>query len=127
MTTTTVTPTMFTRIVPRPYAACRTALAAAFPGLALVDGHETTRLVLDLRTGRGRRQVPVRLELAPWTTDGATSGLELVPMRAVRPTPGYFRAGHRLLDAVVARLVADRRPAGHGPGQTESRSVHSAA
>lgn len=118
--------TLFTRVVPRPYDACRNTVCAAFPDVTPVHLHEATRLSVDLPIG-WRRSVPMRLEISPWTADGTTTGLELIPARAVRATPRYYRAGHRLLDELAARLLPPRRRLVEVPVPTERRSVHSAA
>ena len=125
MTRPTYPVTTFTRIVPQGYDECRRRVRTVFPAAAPVAAHGATRLHVDLPVGR--RRVPMRVEIAPWTTDGATTGVELVPLRRVRRTARYFRAGHRLADDVAHALLGDRRPAAVLPGQTERRSVHFAA
>ena len=48
--------------------------------------------------------LPMELEMARWSSFRRMTYLELMPRRAVRPSRRYFVAGHRLLDALMARL-----------------------
>lgn len=45
------------------------------------------------------RRVPMELELGPWLVAG--THVELRPLRSVRASRRYFRAGHALLDTLV--------------------------
>jgi hypothetical protein len=55
----------------------------------------------------------MELELGPWLSAGTR--IDLRPARQVRVSRRYFRSGHALLDAVVARIEARARP-GAGSG-----------
>jgi hypothetical protein len=108
----------FRRIVDIPYGACMAALESwrltGHPGELHLgksflrgpverDHHSgTSRIEVRLARGPGRRPVRMRLELEPWSA-GRTA-LELIPGQRVRPSPAYFRAGHRLLDSLIYAL-----------------------
>ena len=47
------------------------------------------------------------------------TALELIPSQRARPTAGYFRAGHRLMDSVTCALPASAR---HAPKTTSARA-----
>jgi hypothetical protein len=61
------------------------------------------RYRLSLRLRRFGRSVPMELTLSPWAGP-ATTHLELVPLRTVRPTRRYFRRGRSLLDDAVSTM-----------------------
>ncbi|HEY7012774.1 MAG TPA: hypothetical protein VH480_08470 [Streptosporangiaceae bacterium] len=60
----------------------------------------------DVRLARGRLRplLRMRLDIGRWTGPSARTALELIPAQRVRPTVAYFRAGHRLLDAMTQAL-----------------------
>ena len=65
-------------------------------------------LRVELRPRRLSRWVPMEIHLnrwSPWFTQ-----VEMVPLRRVRPTRGYFRSGHRLLDAAAIAQPTLLRP-----------------
>jgi hypothetical protein len=80
---------------------------------------------IEVRLGRGplRRPVRMRLEIAPWYS-GATA-LELIPCQRVRPSAGYFAAGHHLLDILTSPLPA-RVPVQQRPDRNHLRAAVSA-
>jgi hypothetical protein len=123
---TTQPATFFTRVVAAAYDEARDAVCAVVGDPAPVAAHGATRVHVDLPIGRLRRRVPMRLEISPWTSTDATTWLELVPLRAVRPDRRYYRAGHALLDEISAVAGGGGRRV-HVPGQTERRSVDCAA
>ena len=57
-------------------------------------------LAIELRPGRLRRRVPMEIQVSRWSP--RFTKLEMIPLRRLRPTPRYFRAGNRVLDAVAA-------------------------
>jgi hypothetical protein len=69
----------------------------------------TCRIRVRLSRRPLRPALPMRLDLDCWTS--ASTALELIPCRRVRPTPAYFRAGHLLLDSLtpLCRSTSRRR------------------
>ena len=99
-----VSPWSFLRFVPAPQqlvaARLRRHGAGGWPLVLLEERAGAACCVsylVALAVGR-RRRVPMRLEIEGWSA--AVSRVELVPLRRVRPTRRYVRAGHRFLDAV---------------------------
>jgi len=109
----------FRRIVDIPFHASVTALANGQPagqrgeptiGHSLLrgpvdrdPGSGTYRIEVRLARGPLRRPLRMRLDIDHWCA--SASALELIPCRRVRPTAAYFRAGHRLLDALTCWLL----------------------
>ncbi len=62
----------------------------------------------------------MRLDVDCWSP--SRTALELIPVRLVRATTSYFRAGHLLLDSLTHSLQLEREiqaldlPAGHKAG-----------
>jgi hypothetical protein len=63
------------------------------------------RIEVGLTRGRLRPPRPMRLDISCWSPSSARTVLELVPAQRVRPTPGYFRSGHLLLDNLTHSLL----------------------
>ena len=61
---------------------------------------------VEVRLARGplRPLVRMRLDIAQWSATATV--LELIPCQRVRPSAGYFGAGHRLLDSLIGTLTA---------------------
>jgi hypothetical protein len=70
-------------------------------------GTGTRRIWVRLARGPLRPPVRMRLDIDRWSS--SCTVLELIPYGRVRPTPAYFRAGHRLLDS-LARSLPRRLP-----------------
>jgi hypothetical protein len=99
----------------------------------------TCRIEVRLARGPLRPRLRMRLDIDRWSATSTV--LELIPCRRVRPTAAYFRAGHRLLDALTHSLpqcappprlgsaTASQPPAPHNepgagvPGGAAARSV----
>src|SRR5215472_6501207 len=64
----------------------------------------TCRLEVGLARGPRRPPLRMRLDIGRWSTPLARTALELVPCQRIRPTAGYFRSGHLLLDALTHAL-----------------------
>jgi hypothetical protein len=62
----------------------------------------TRRIWVRLVRGPLRPPVSMRLDIDRWSS--SCTVLELIPCGRVRPTPAYFRAGHRLLDSLTRSL-----------------------
>ena len=62
---------------------------------------------IQVRLARGPLHPPLhmRLEIDRWSA--SSTALELIPVRLVRPTADYFRAGRLLLDSLT-RSVSER-------------------
>ncbi len=66
----------------------------------------TRRIQVRLDRGPLYPMLRMRLDIDRWSS--ASTALELIPSRLVRPTPDYFRAGRLLLDSLTStgRLLA---------------------
>ena len=110
-------PLSFRRIVDIPYQACVAALGGwqagqhgELPvGQSMLRGPferdrdpGTCRIEVRLARGPLRPRLRMRLDIDRWSATSTV--LELIPYRRVRPTAAYFRAGHRLLDALSHSL-----------------------
>jgi len=108
----------FRRIVPIPFAACVAALdnwqltapggelrlgASVLCGWAEHDRHVGTCRI-EVRLARGPLRPPLRMRLHFDRWSATCTALELIPCHSVRPSAAYFRAGHRLLDALTRTL-----------------------
>ncbi len=115
----------FRRIVDIPFDACLAALESwqrtgqdseLYVGQGLVRGpierdrdSGTCSIQVQLARGRLRRPLLMRLDIDSWSC--SRTALELIPGKRARPTAGYFRAGHRLLDSLTHALPACARNA----------------
>jgi hypothetical protein len=113
-------PLSFRRIVDIPFDACLAALGSRqrtgqdgelHLGQGLLHGpiehdRDSGTCWIQVRLARGplRRPLPMRLGI-DWLSSSRTA-LELIPGKRARPTAGYFRAGHRLLDSLTRALPA---------------------
>ena len=62
----------------------------------------TRRIQVRLARGPLYPMLRMRLDIDRWSS--ASTALELIPSRLVRPTPDYFRAGRLLLDSLTHSL-----------------------
>ena len=62
----------------------------------------TCRIQVRLARRPLRRPLLMRLDIDRWSS--SRTALELIPYKRARPTAGYFRAGHRLLDSLTHSL-----------------------
>ena len=62
----------------------------------------TRRIQVRLARGPLYPMLRMRLDIDRWSS--ASTALELIPSRLVRPTPDYFRAGRLLLDSLTRSL-----------------------
>ena len=69
----------------------------------------TCRIQVRLARGPLRRPLLMRLDIDHWSS--SQTALELIPYKRARPTAGYFRAGHHLLDSLTHSLQAWARSA----------------
>lgn len=69
----------------------------------------TCRIQVRLPRGPLRRPLLMRLGIDHWSS--SQTALELIPYKRARPTAGYFRAGHHLLDSLTHSLQAWARSA----------------
>ena len=108
----------FRRTVDVPFEACVTALDGwlrlghsaelRFAGSQLLGPMEhdrelgTRRIQVRLARGPLYPMLPMRLDIDRWSA--ASTALELIPSRLVRPTADYFRAGRLLLDSLSRSL-----------------------
>jgi hypothetical protein len=113
----------FRRIVDIPFEACVTAFESWLQGH---DGelrvgktrlrgpveHDrssgTYRVKIDVAQGPLRPLLRMRLDVDCWSSPSSTA-LELIPRGRVRPSAGYFRAGHLLLDALTHLLELEQQ------------------
>jgi hypothetical protein len=115
----------FRRIVDIPFDACLAALESwqrtgqdgeLHPGQGLWRGpierdgdSGTCRIQVRLARWPLRRPLLMRLEIDRLSS--SRTALELIPCKRARPTAGYFRAGHRLLDSLTHALPVCARNA----------------
>jgi hypothetical protein len=111
----------FQRIVDIPFGTCVAALkgwqltgqdGGYRIGLSLVYGpveHDrdtgTYRIAVRMARGPLRPPLRMRLDIDRWSSSPLQTALELTPSRYVRPSAGYFRTGHFLLDSLVLSLA----------------------
>ena len=89
------------------------------------DHHfDTCRIEVRLSRGPLRPPVRMRLDIEPWSP--TATALELIPCQRVRPSAGYFAAGHHLLDSLTRPLPA-RVPTQQRPDQDDLRAAINAA
>ena len=115
----------FRRIVDIPFEACVAALESwqrtgqdgeQHLGQGLLRGpieadrdSGTCRIQVRLARGPLRRSLLMRLDIDRLSS--SRTALELIPGKLARPTAGYFRAGHRLLDSLTRALSVCARNA----------------
>ena len=117
-------PLSFRRIVDVPFETCLAALdswqrtgqggeprpaGSRLLGPAEHDRDTGTRRIR-VRVARGplRPLLRMRLDIDRWSS--TSTALELIPCGRVRPTAGYFRAGHLLLDWLTCSLPRQLAP-----------------
>jgi hypothetical protein len=61
---------------------------------------------IQVRLARPPLRPPLLMRLDIDRLSSSRTALELIPCQRARPTAGYFRAGHRLLDSVTHALPA---------------------
>jgi hypothetical protein len=113
-------PLSFRRIVDIPFDACLAALESwqhtgqdgeLHLGQGLLRGpierdRDSGTCWIQVRLARGPLRPPLLMRLdLDWLSSSRTA-LELIPCNRARPTAGYFRAGHRLLDSLTHALPA---------------------
>ena len=115
----------FRRIVDIPFDACLAALESwqrTGQDGELHLGQDLLRGPIERDRDSGTCRIQVRLARRPLRPpllmrldiDGLSSSqtaLELIPCKRARPTAGYFRAGHRLLDSLTHALPVSARTA----------------
>ncbi len=122
----------FRRIVDIPFDACLAALESwqrtgqdseLHLGQSLLRGpierdRDSGACRIQVRLARGPLRPPLlmRLDIDRWSA--SRTALELIPCKRARPTAGYFRAGHRLLDSLTHALPVCARNA---PRTTSAR------
>jgi hypothetical protein len=113
----------FRRIVDIPFEACVTAFESWLQGhdgelrvgTSRLRGpieHDrnsgTCRVKIDVAQGPLRPLLRMRLDVDCWSSPSSTA-LELIPCGRGRASPGYFRAGHLLLDALTHLLELEQQ------------------
>jgi hypothetical protein len=108
----------FRRIVDIPFDACLAALESwqrtgqdseLHVGQSFLRGpierdRDSGAWRIQVRLARGPLRPPLlmRIDMDRWSS--SRTALELIPCKGARPTAGYFRAGHRLLDSLIQSL-----------------------
>jgi hypothetical protein len=72
-------------------------------------GSATCRIQVRLARGALRPMLHMRLDIDRWSSSSTV--VELIPCGRIRPTAGYFRAGHLLLDSLTRHLLQPSPPA----------------
>lgn len=117
----------FWRIADVPFETCVTALDSwlraghggelRFGGSQVLGpmehDHDLGTRRIQVRLARGPLYPPLRMRLEIDRWSSASTTLELIPGRLVRPTADYFRAGRLLLDSLTRSLA--QRPESSGP------------
>ena len=113
----------FRRIVDIPFDACLAALedwqrtgqdGELHLGHGLLHGpierdRDSGTCRIQVRLARRPLRPPLLMRLDIDRLSSSRTALELIPCKRARPTAGYFRAGHRLLDSLTQALAAGRR------------------
>jgi len=116
----------FWRIADVPFETCVTALDSwlraghggelRFGGSQVLGpmehDHDLGTRRIQVRLARGPLYPPLRMRLEIDRWSSASTALELIPGRLVRPTADYFRAGRLLLDSLTRSLA--QRPESSG-------------
>ncbi|HXW38835.1 MAG TPA: hypothetical protein VEJ44_04000 [Acidimicrobiales bacterium] len=105
----------FSRRVDQPFGESLGAIASWHPqladfeeGCASIDADASaSRLTRTVRMRRIVRSVPMELVVSQWSSTEATL-LELLPLRAVRPSRRYFAKGRALLDDAAETIASAR-------------------
>lgn len=115
----------FRRIVDIPFDACLAALESwqrtgqdgelhlghgLLRGPIERDGDSGTCRI-QVRLGRRPLRPPLLMRLEIDRLSSSQTALELIPCKRARPTAGYFRAGHRLLDSLTHAVPVSARNA----------------
>jgi hypothetical protein len=122
-TCSAVGPLSFRRIVDIPFDACLAALEnwqhtgqdrEPHPGHGLLRGpidrdRDTGTCHIQVCLPRRPPRKPLLMRLDIDRLSAAHTALELIPCQRARPTAGYFRAGHHLLDSLTHALRAHAR------------------
>ena len=115
----------FRRIVDIPFDACLAALESwqrtgqdgeLHVGHGLLRGpierdRDSGTCRIQVRLARGPLRPPLLMRLDIDRLSSSRTALELIPCKRARPTAGYFRAGHRLLDSLTHALPVSARNA----------------
>ena len=72
--------------------------------------HDLGTRRIQVRLARGPLYPPLRMRLEIDRWSSASTALELIPGRLVRPTADYFRAGRLLLDSLTRSLAQRPEP-----------------
>ncbi len=126
----------FRRIVDIPFDACLAALESwqrtgqdgeLHLGQDLLRGpierdRASDTCSIRVRLARRPLRPPLLMRLDIDRLSPSRTALELIPCKRARPTPGYFRAGHRLLDSLTHALPVGTRNASRTTSAT-SRPV----
>jgi hypothetical protein len=114
----TALPVTFSRRMDEPFEHSLEALQRWWPrdrraidvGCAFIDAPDggPDRYRVTLRFRRRPCALPMELRVTPWS-EAAGTHVELLPLRAVRPSRRYFRRSRAVLNDVVVTIVA-------GPG-----------
>jgi hypothetical protein len=83
----------------------------------------TCRIQVRLARGPLRPPLHMRLDIDRWSS--SQTALELIPCKRARPTAGYFRAGHHLLDSLTThcRYGPGARPGPRQRGRAQPMSA----
>jgi len=115
----------FRRIVDIPFDACLAALenwqrtgqdGELHLGQGLLHGpierdRDSGTCRIQVRLPRRPLRPPLLMRLDIDRLSSSRTALELIPCKRARPTTGYFRAGHRLLDSLTQALPVSARNA----------------
>jgi hypothetical protein len=128
----------FRRIVDIPFDACLAALESwrrtaqdgeLHFGQGLVGGpmerdRDSGTCRIQVRLDRGPLRLPLRMRLDIDRLSSSGTALELIPCQRARPTAGYFRAGHCLLDSLIHALPVCARNAPTSASEDQRIAIH---
>ena len=128
----------FRRIVDIPFDACLAALESwrrtaqggeLHFGQGLVRGpmerdRDSGTYRIQVRLDRGPLRLPLLMRLDIDRLSSSSTAFELIPCQRARPTAGYFRAGHCLLDSLIHALPICARNAPTTASEDQRIAIH---
>ena len=109
----------FRRIVDIPFDACLAALESWQH-----TGQDGELHLGQVRLDRGPLRLPLLMRLDIDRLSSSSTAFELIPCQRARPTAGYFRGGHCLLDSLIHALPVCARNAPTTASEDQRIAIH---